>query len=173
MPRHKSWSGLHPSILQKSKRSNMSAIVAKDVNTRKVIDVAIAFPGCDFEVLIVDEVAAAFKHGDVKWRVDTAEDDLSLEFPSDWWDKVSGIPTLPQAKFNALLVDHLTIALKRVTKGPEVVAKSQHFTRAISKAIEELDAAARKRKPASMRDAIYGVKERLFSRMMSHDMRRE
>jgi len=175
MAKRKSWSGLDPRLLKKSRRSNFSSVVVKG-GKNSLPSVVIAYPGCDFEVIVVNEVAVAFRHGDVRKRVDPDDDDQhDMRIPLKYWDMISGIESLPPAEFNAALVDHLAVALKQVANGPQVVETASHFTGVISKAIEELDAVTKKgyRKIDSIKNAIFDVKQRLFSRMMSKDLRRQ
>jgi hypothetical protein len=150
----------------------MSAMVVKDrENPDELPNAVIAYPGCDFEVIVVNEIAVAFRHGKVHKQMKLPKE---IHVPFEYWDKMGECEELSPRDFNGALVDHLVVALRKVTNGPQVVEKASHFTDVIVKAIEELDELANRnfKKIDSLKDKIHGVKERLFSRLMSKDMRR-
>lgn len=128
----------------------------------------LAFPGCDFEACVVNEVVIAFRHGDVHYALEDAAIQMDICTPLPNWRPLS------VERFNAAFADHLLVALKGVTNGPEVVASSAHFTKIIGKAIGDLDKITRRnyRKTDSIKTAVSNVKERLFSWLMSKDLRR-
>jgi hypothetical protein len=154
--------------LKKSRRGSVSPIIIKAREDNVCI---LAFPGCDLELVVEDEIVVSFKHGDVVCLASDGSIRHSCALPvSD--EEFASAPDREQ--FNKLLVDHMILALKGVANGPQVVASSGHFTDIIVKTLEELDVLANKRwrKIDSIIDAILSVKERLFSRLMSKDARR-
>jgi len=158
-------SGLHPDIVKNAKRTATPPILAvgPDLDKRTPLNCIIVFPGCDFEVVIENEMPVGFRRKKVYgWLQPTSE---SLRASDE-------VPRYLTVEFNRMLVDNLLIALKRVTVSGDVVTESRYFTRIIADAIDALDRIEAKRNPVKMKEAIANLKVQLFSKMMSRDLRR-
>lgn len=168
-------SGIHPNILKYSKRATISPIIAKSINdNHNVLTCWLAFPGCDFEVLVEDDVAVAFRRSDVKavCAEYVARQSLrAIVSFADW----SGFG---REDFNAQLLDNMMIALRGVTGKGNIVADSRHFVAVMAKAIEKLEVVTQRLQEgqpdgiADVASMLNDIKLDIFRHLMSKDLRK-
>ena len=168
-------SGIHPNILKYSKRATISPIIAKSINdNQNVMTCWLTFPGCDFEVLIEDDVAVAFRRSDVKAACAEYVAQQSLRTIvsfADW-------PGFGREDFNAQLLDNMMIALRGVTGKGNIVADSRHFVAVMAKAIEKLEVVTQRLQEwqpddiADVASMINDIKLDIFRHLMSKDLRK-
>lgn len=168
-------SGIHTEILKHSKRTAISPIIAKSANgNQSAVTCWLAFPGCDFEVLLEDDVAVAFRRADVAAYCAEYVAQQSLRIIvsfADW-------PAFGREDFNAQLLDNMMIALRGVTGKGNIVADSRHFVAVMAKAIEKLEALVgyvvevANNDCVEMVDKINDIKLEVFRQLMSKDLRK-
>jgi len=155
----------------------MSPLVARAVNDNKLIRCWLAFPGCDFEVMVDDDIAVAFRRADVEIiNSDYATDNnIIAALCFTHWTKLS-----PQ-EFNEQLLDNMMIALRGVTGKGNIVADSRHFVAVMAKAIEKLEELSNDVSDSCFVDAgkqleliaqINDIKLDVFRQLMSKDLRK-
>lgn len=136
----------------------------------KLISCWIALSGCDFEVLINEDVPIAFRRADVcvvmAGYLDVATGSAAVDMDYPLWKM------MPRSEFNAQLLDNMMIALRGVTGKGDIVATSRHFTAVMAKAIEKLEDLSTRVKDPAVVDEINDVKLDIFRHLMSQDLRK-
>lgn len=164
----KTLSGLHPDIMKHSRRNNISPVIVKSAESPRPISCWVTLPGCDFEVMILDEVAVTFRREDVY----VARDDVSDSSEGKLWKK------LPRKEFNKQLLDNMMIALRNVTGKGDIVAESRHFMAVMVAMIKKLDKLSSDLKKKCdgatdiIADQIDTIKLEVFRQLMSQDLRK-
>ena len=170
----KPWSCLSATILRGSRRNSTSPIIAKSHEARELCTCWLAFPGCDFEVLISNEVAVAFRRKGVVVCVEGIEHRDVADYDAYHTVTEEAYSKMKREPFNAALLDNLIVALRGVTTGGDVVGDSAHFVGIISDAITKLGELGESSKEDIdvMKQALVKMRASLFGKLMSKDMRR-
>jgi len=170
-------SGIHPDILKYSKRTAIAPIVAKSFLDNHPVSCWLVFPGCDFEVMLKDDVAVAFRRENVMaiCAEFVAQHEAHVLFCFSEW------PAYGQEDFNAQLLDNMMIALRGVTGKGNIVADSRHFVAVMAKAIEKLEALGmyaievdfvKEDEASEVISRINDIKLDIFRQLMSKDLRK-
>ena len=167
-------SGLHPDILENAVLDDTSPVIARRPSQNRgdqMLTCWLAYPGCNLEVYIENEVAVAFRRGDVYvYCRDHGIVVAGRRLPNH---DLHECKYLDRAEFNRELYNNMKLAIEHVTTNADIVGTSRHFVDVFASLIDELEKITDEVELSDeVKERLNDLKVKAFSHLLSEDLRR-